>query len=123
MIIPNLQPEAPLIAAILEFDAEIIESVLEEERRQRLKNSSSIMYVTTAFNLTMMYGLEAVTVQENIQKNLKKWKPIEASVDVQEDALMWAVNGIDDRSVAFAARLMELGVEVRIIDKLSLIHI
>ena len=31
MIIPNLQPEAPLIAAILEFDAEIIESVLEEK--------------------------------------------------------------------------------------------
>ena len=121
MIIPNLQPEAPLIAAILEFDAEIIKSVLEEERRQRLKNSSSIMYDTTAFNLTMMYGLEAVTVQENIQKNLKKWKPIEVNLDVQEDALMWAVNGIDDRSVAFAARLMELGVEVRIIDKDALL--
>jgi hypothetical protein len=34
---------------------------------------------------------------------------------------MWAVNGIDDRSVAFAARLMELGVEVRIIDKDALL--
>ena len=32
MIVPNLQPEAPLIAAILEFDAEIIEPVLKEER-------------------------------------------------------------------------------------------
>ena len=62
------------------------------------------MYDTTAFNLTMMYGLEAVTVQENIQKNLKKWKPIEVNLGVQEDARMWAVNGIDDRSVAFAAR-------------------
>ena len=117
MIIPNLQPEAPLIAAILEFDAEIIESVLEEERRQTLKNSSSIMYDTTAFNLTMMYGLDAVTVPENIQKNIKKWKPIKAEINVDKDALMWAVNGHDDRSVAFAARLMELGVEVRIIDK------
>ena len=29
---------------------------------------------------------------------------------------MWAVDGTDDRSVAYAARLMEIGVEVRIID-------
>ncbi len=121
MIIPNLQPEAPLIAAILEFDAEIIESVLEEERRQTLKNSSSIMYDTTAFNLTMMYGLDAVTVPENIQKNIKKWEPVKAEINVDKDALMWAVNGDDDRSVAFAARLMELGVEVRIIDKKALL--
>ena len=121
MIIPNLQPEAPLIAAILEFDAEIIESVLKEERRQTLKNSSSIMYDTTAFNLTMMYGLDAVTVQENIQKNVKKWEPLKAEINVDKDALMWAVNGHDDRSVAFAARLMELGVEVRIIDKDALL--
>ena len=68
MIVPNLQPEAPLIAAILEFDAEIIEPVLKEERRQTLKNGSSIMYDTTAFNLTMMYGLEAVTVSQNLAK-------------------------------------------------------
>ena len=121
MIIPNLQPEAPLIAAILEFDAEIIESVLEEERRQTLKNSSSIMYDTTAFNLTMMYGLDALTVPENIQKNIKKGGPVKAEINVDKDALMWAVNGHDDRSVAFAARLMELGVEVRIIDKDALL--
>ena len=44
MIIPNLQPEAPLIAAILEFDADIDEAVLLEERQKRLKNGSSIMY-------------------------------------------------------------------------------
>ena len=33
LIIPNRQPEAPLIAAILEFDADIDESVLLEERQ------------------------------------------------------------------------------------------
>ena len=79
------------------------------------------MYDTTAFNLTMMYGLDAVTVPENIQKNIKKWEPIKAEINVDKDALMWAVNGHDDRSVAFAARLMELGVEVRIIDKNALL--
>ena len=119
MIVPNLQPEAPLIAAILEFDAEIIEPVLKEERRQTLKNGSSIMYDTTAFNLTMMYGLEAVTVSQNLQRGLTKWKPTKGSNTINQNALMWVVNGADDRSVAFAARLMELGVEVRIIDKES----
>ncbi|EJP73195.1 MAG: putative peptidase M14, carboxypeptidase A, partial [SAR86 cluster bacterium SAR86B] len=64
MIIPNRQPEAPLISAILEFDAEIDEDVLKKEREATLKDGSSIMYDTTAFNFTMMYGLEAVTVQK-----------------------------------------------------------
>ena len=79
------------------------------------------MYDTTAFNLTMMYGLEAVTVQENIQGNLSRWEPSKVDNTFNKDALMWAVNGMDDRSVAFAARLMELGVEVRIIDKESIL--
>jgi hypothetical protein len=35
MIIPNRQPEAPLISAILEFDADINESVLLKERQKK----------------------------------------------------------------------------------------
>jgi arginine deiminase len=46
MIIPNRQPEAPLISAILEFDAEIDNEVLVKERQATLKNGSSIMYDT-----------------------------------------------------------------------------
>ena len=65
-MIPNRQPEAPLISAILEFDAEILESVLVKERQATLRDGSSIMYDTTAFNLTMMYGLPAVTVPEHL---------------------------------------------------------
>ncbi len=119
MIIPNNQPEAPLIAAFLEFDADINEAVLIEEKQKRLRNGSSIMYDTTAFNFTMMYGLPAITVPENISNNLKPWAPSSVIHEVNEDALMWAVDGDDDRSVAFAARLMEQDVQVRIIDKES----
>ena len=119
MIIPNNQPEAPLIAAFLEFDADINEAVLIEEKQKRLRNGSSIMYDTTAFNFTMMYGLPAITVPENISNNLKPWAPSSVIQEVNEDALMWAVDGDDDRSVAFAARLMEQDVQVRIIDKES----
>ena len=121
MIIPNNQPEAPLISAFLEFDADINEAVLIEEKQKRLRNGSSIMYDTTAFNFSMMYGLPAITVPADISKNLKSWSPSPAVHEVNEDALMWAVDGADDRSVAFAARLMEQDIQVRIIDKESIL--
>ena len=117
MIIPNRQPEAPLISAILEFDAEIDEDVLKKEREATLRDGSSIMYDTTAFNFTMMYGLEAVTVPEYVKGNLSLWEPSSVEIDVDEKAIMWIVDGTDDLSVTFAARLMEQGVQVRIIDK------
>jgi hypothetical protein len=119
MIIPNRQPEAPLIAAILEFDADIDKEVLVEERQKSLKNGSSVMYDTTAFNFTMMYGLNAVTVDKHLDSNLKLWKPSPVISEVNTDAVIWATDGDDDRSVAFAARLMEQDIEVRIIDKES----
>ena len=121
MIIPNKQPEAPLISAFLEFDADINELVLIEEKQKRLRNGSSIMYDTTAFNFTMMYGLPAITVPDHISNNLKPWTPSSVTYEINEDALMWAVDGNDDRSVAFAARLMEQDVQVRIVDKKSIL--
>ena len=117
MIIPNKQPEAPLISAILEFDAEIDNEVLVKERQATLKNGSSIMYDTTAFNFTMMYGLDALTIPMHLNKNLISWTPSSINIDVDASAIMWAVEGEDDLSVAFAARLMEQGVKLRIVDK------
>ena len=121
LIIPNRQPEAPILAAMMEFDAEIDEAVLLEERQSNLRDGSSIMYDTTAFNLSMMYGLPAITVPENINSNLIKWESEPIRYEINSDALMWSVDGNDDRSVAFAARLMELGIQVRVIDKETLL--
>ena len=104
MIIPNNQPEAPLVSAILEFDAEIDDEVLIEEKQKRIKNGSSIMYDTTAFNFTMMFGLPAITVPQDLKDNLTNWTPSPESLEINQDAVIWAVDGKDDRSVAFAAR-------------------
>ena len=41
--------------------------------------------------------------------------PVE--IDVDDDAIMWIVEGEDDLSVSFAARLMEQGLQLRIVDK------
>ena len=119
MIIPNNQPEAPLISAILEFDAYIDDKVLIEEKQKRIKNGSSIMYDTTAFNFTMMFGLPAITVDQTLRSDLNNWMPNPEVIEITKDAVIWAVDGKDDRSVAFAARLLEQNVQVRIIDKNS----
>ena len=119
LVIPNQQPEAPLISAILEFDADIDKSVLIEERQESLRDGSSIMYDTTAFNFSMMFGLKAITVDEKISNNLNKWVKGSSQSEISKDSIIWATDGEDDRSVAFAARLMEQNIKVRIIDKKS----
>ena len=117
LIVPNRQPDAPLIAAILEFDAKINDSVLVEERQKVLKNGSSVMYDATAWNLTMMYGLPAITINQPIREDLVYWENKNIIEILNNDAIGWSVNGNDDRSVAFAARLMEQNINVRILDK------
>ncbi|TDF41519.1 peptidase [Alteromonadaceae bacterium M269] len=122
LVIPNRQPEAPLISAILEFDAAIKTEVLVEERQRNLRDGSSIMYDTTAWNLTMMYGLPALTVPSELTSNLKPYADENETLrEPRADALAWIVDGVDDRSVSFAARMMERGYQVRTIDKATVL--
>lgn len=117
LIIPNRQPEARLLAAIMEFEAGVSDAVLQEERQRVLRNGQSIMYDTTAWNLTMMYGLEAYEVPKHIKSDTTPFKPEVASHQLQDTAIAWSVNGVDDRALGFAAQLMEQGVQVRVLDK------
>ncbi|MEC8417278.1 MAG: peptidase, partial [Pseudomonadota bacterium] len=119
IVVPNRQPEAPLIAAIMEFDAGVNNAVLVEERQKTLRDGSSVMYDTTAWNLSMMYGLETVTVPEHLTRNLSAYTASSAENTLLENAIVWFVDGADDRSVSFAARLMEQGVYVRFVNKES----
>jgi len=118
LIIPNRQPEARLLSAIMEFDAQLLPETVQEERQKLLREGQSIMYDTSAWNLTMMYGLEALTLPTNVTDDISRYSATDkAQVKASKDAIAWAVNGDDDASVAFAARLMERGVQVRVIDK------
>ena len=69
----------------------------------------------------MMYGLPSITVPQHLTKGLSPWTSHRGTQSIDETALAWAVSGEDDRSVAFAARLMEQGVNVRIIDKATVL--
>jgi len=118
LVIRNRQPEARLVAAILEFDAKIKDSVLIEERQKVLRDRSSVMYDTTAWNLTMMRGVEAFTVPSYINSNLSPYQetPKAPAIVKKKGSIAYFVDGADDASVAMAARLMEQGVKVRVLD-------
>ena len=65
----------------------------------------------------MMYGLPAVTLDQELSSGLTPWSEVYPEYEVDLTANAWSVDGADDRSVAFAARLMEQGVKVRILDQ------
>lgn len=121
VLLQNRQPEARLIAAMLELDPKILDEVLVEERQRTLRNGSSVMYDTTAWNLAMMHGIDFYRINDEVTKNVVDYAPAEPSASDSDfsAAIAFMVDGQDDASTAFAARLMEQGVEVRVSDKQS----
>lgn len=131
ILLPNRQPQARLLATMLEFDARMPDGYLERERKALLRRGRSSIYDLTAWNLTMFYGLESLTVDGNLSSSARRLEepadavsgaamptaspvkpPAEATAEVAR-----IVNGADDASVAFAARLLERGIGVRVADK------
>ncbi|GLP96982.1 M14 family metallopeptidase [Paraferrimonas sedimenticola] len=112
LLVPTRQPEARLISAILEFDAEVKEQVLIEERKRVLKGQNSLMYDTTAWNMTMMYGMPAYEIPKITMDDYPLAELTTAEIDVA-DGIAWVVDGKSDGALAFAAKLMERGLEVR----------
>lgn len=118
IVLRNRQPEARLLAAIFEFDPKISDTALAKEREQVLKGGGTTVYDTTAWNISMMFGLEAVTVPQHLDAGLERLdlearRPAASIATETPQAIALAVSGADDRAVAFAARLMERGLYVR----------
>ena len=119
-LIPNRQPEAHLIATMLEFDARMPRQYLERERTSILRDGESTIYDLTAWNLTMLYGLAALTLDADLPAGARRWAPEEPAVAGETEAspaVAWIVDGADDDSVALAARLLEQGLGVRVADR------
>lgn len=117
IVIPNRQYDAPLIATIFEFDATIKDQVLLEERQKTLRDGSSVMYDTTAWNVSMMFGLPALEVDEVINKHLTSYQAPQTGVENRENAIGYIVDGASDGSVGFAVRLLEQNIKVRVLDR------
>jgi hypothetical protein len=121
ILIPNRQPLGHLVAAALEFDPRIPAKALEDERQEILRNGGSRIYDTTACNLTMMFGLEALTLPIELPDASQPYKPADRAetgvVGEVEAPVAYAIDGADDLSVTAAARLMERGLQVRAAEK------
>lgn len=116
LVLRNRQPEARLLAAMFDFDPRMSEQALAMERERVLKEGQSGIYDTTGWNVSMMFGLEALTVPQYLEAGLEPvvWSdgPAAATAAAGE-AIAVAVSGADDRALAFAGRLMERGYLVR----------
>lgn len=116
LLIPNRQPEANLVATMFEFDPRMADQALTKERKEILARGQSTMYDATAWNLTMMYGLDAVTVPAEITAGTSRVAPRAnpAATKLSGDAVAWAIDGASDASVSAAAKLMQRSVNVRV---------
>ncbi|MBI5388420.1 MAG: peptidase [Verrucomicrobia bacterium] len=121
LLIPNRQPLAHLVAAMLEFDPRLSPAALEDERRELLLKGKSRLYDTTSWNLTMMYGLEALTLATELPASAKPFPTADTVkpgvVSPPASPVAYVIDGTDDFSMAAAARLMERGVQVRVAEK------
>jgi len=123
LILRNRQAQGRLLSTMLEFDAIITNDVLVEERQRVLRDGSSLMYDATAWNITMLFGLDALMVASDIDENIRVFQePTQGPAMVKKaGSVAYVVDGDDDASVGFAARLMERGVTTRIIDKATVL--
>jgi hypothetical protein len=123
ILISTRQPLGNLVLAMLEFDPKMSKMALEAERKEILSKRRSRIYDTTAWNLTMMYDLKTVTVRTNLPETVS-----EVSIEnikkkgnnkdkITENMTACIVDGADDNSVAFAAKLLEEGFKVRNAEK------
>lgn len=119
ILLPGRQPEARLLIQLLDFDLHMPEGFLNEERREILRFDRSRLYDVTAWNLTMLHGVEAFELAGPAPDTARPYAPTVARADQPgvsrpQAQVGWLIDGEDDRSVAAAARLMERGVQVRL---------
>ena len=119
IVLRNRQPDGRVLAAMFDFDPRMSAKALAKERQKVLKSGRSTIYDTTAWNVSMMFGLEALVVPQHLETGLEvvQWPLAEVaamSPPASDPALIGlAVSGADDRALAFAARMMERGHAVR----------
>jgi hypothetical protein len=118
LLLANHQPEAPLLASMLELDVPLTPEYVARERRELLRRGESTIYDVTAWNVPLMYGLEALELPGAVPAGATGWRPAPApATPALGDGVAWVVDGGDDASVAAAARLAQRGIQVRVAER------
>ncbi|RKZ08455.1 peptidase, partial [bacterium] len=124
LLIPGRQPEARLLAALMEFDPRMSTEFLVEERRELLRFDRSRLYEITGWSATMLFDLECITLNGEMPSGAKARlfdpaipAPVTRPLKPASTPVAFVIDGADDASVVAAGRLMEQGVKVRVADK------
>jgi hypothetical protein len=121
LYIPTRQPLARLVAAMLEFDPRMSEKFLADERRELLRFGTSKLYDITAWNIPMLFDVDASELMVGLPDGAERLAAPPAGASgglTNPDAkVAFVIDGADDASVAAAARLMEHEVWCRVATK------
>ncbi len=125
LLIPNRQPNARLLATMLEFDPHMSEEFLAMERRELVRTGSTEIYDITGWSTPMMHDLEAYELRasppgEFIAELGEGLGALGGGVNRGDNATPWTawiVGGMDDQAPALAMELMAEGVAVRYADE------
>ncbi len=118
-IVPAAQPQGAMMRAYLEFDPRLDAEFLQKERESIERGKGSKVYDVTAWCLGRQLGVEGYWASMPAVQRAPAG-PVRASAGPAGDltgAYAWVVNGDDRRSLRFAARAMELGLQVHVSDR------
>ena len=117
LLIPNRQPLGHLVAVMLDFDTQLNDESLRQEREEILKHGGSKIYDTTAWCLCMLYGLDALEIPSDLPTEAPLVQEVPATVTEAlplNGSVAVILDGASDASVAVAARCLEQGVRIRV---------
>lgn len=119
LVINQRQGEAPLVAAIMEFDTRFSAEFLEIEREEIVRRNSSKVYDITAWSLPMMFDVRAYEIDAEIPAGVRLFdvntlSPERVGVDRRDATQAWVIEGHADAAPALAAKLLTRGVRVRL---------
>ena len=120
IVVPEAQPLRSLVRAMLEFDPRINKKDLADEREELERNGRSEIYDVTAWNLPHAFDIDGYWIDSPTGKRTQITSLPEVTsgaLDAQEPAYGWVVDGRADASVSFAARALELGLQVHVSDQ------
>ncbi|MBK7403678.1 MAG: peptidase [Phycisphaerales bacterium] len=121
ILIPNGQPNANLLAAMLEFDPRMKTEFLAKERHELIKRGETKIYDITGWSIPMLEDLEAYELRcrlpEGVVRPYAAPSGPDGGLDAPDADQGWAIDGADDRTPALAMELTLAGVRVRFADE------
>lgn len=117
LLIANRQPLARLVANLFEFDPRPDAASLKREREELLRNGAGTIYDVSAWNLPMMYGLEAYSLEASLPSTSELLAAGALATPVlvpAESAVGYLISGRDDGALPAAAALLREGLRPRV---------